>query len=287
MTERGTRNAVRRQHPHRQHGGFFFSRGRRAQVRRRRARRRHAAHSASARSLRHLDARDPVPRAQRGEDDAPLRRAAARAASRSRSCPTRGHRSCPTPAPRLVRAAIDAGVAVVPIPGRVGRCSRRSSRPVSTRIGSLFRISSTVRAATGARRSTRLSTRRAHGGAVRIAQPPRRHSRRARAPRNRRIRPAVVAREMTKQFEESDEERSASSARIIKERPAARRGRARHRRRGRVRWPVKRTCAARVRALRAAGMSVRDASAQVAAELGVSKRVAYRLARSDGGETGE
>jgi 16S rRNA (cytidine1402-2'-O)-methyltransferase len=45
--------------------------------------------------------------------------------------------------------------------------------------------------------------------------------------------------------------------------------------------------AARVRTLRAAGLSVRDASAQVAAEMGVSKRVAYRLARSDRGETGE
>jgi hypothetical protein len=49
--------------------------------------------------------------------------------------------------------------------------------------------------------------------------------------------------------------------------------------------------AARVRSLRAAGLSTRDASVQVAAELGVSKRVAYRLARgggeAEGGETAE
>jgi hypothetical protein len=45
--------------------------------------------------------------------------------------------------------------------------------------------------------------------------------------------------------------------------------------------------AEKVRALRASGMSARDASARAAAELGVSKRVAYRLARNGSGETEE
>ena len=70
-------------------------------------------------------------------------------------------------------------------------------------------------------------------------------------------RPAVVAREMTKQFEELRRGTVASFARTIEERPAARGGRARHwRARSSQRGRVKRTCAARVRALRAAGLSV-------------------------------
>ena len=102
------------------------------------------------------------------------------------------------------------------------------------------------------------------------------------------LRPAVVAREMTKQFENIQRGTVADLLAYYRERPV----------RGEVvlviggavggaRVASEEDVAARVRSLRASGLSARDASAQVAAEMGVSKRVAYRLARSDGGETGE
>ncbi len=158
VTEAAPGHAVRRQHPHRQHGGFFFSRGRRAQVRRRRARRRHAAHAAPARSLRHLDAATRVSRAQRGEDDAAARRAAARGRV-ARAGVRRGHAAA-VRSRRAARARGDRrGRARRPDSRRVG--AARGARRVRARGGpvSLFRIPPADRGATGVRRSTRSSTR--------------------------------------------------------------------------------------------------------------------------------
>jgi 16S rRNA (cytidine1402-2'-O)-methyltransferase len=100
------------------------------------------------------------------------------------------------------------------------------------------------------------------------------------------LRPAVVAREMTKQFENIQRGTVADLLAYYRERPV--RGEVVLVIGGAVAGMVSdEDVAARVRSLRAAGLSARDASAQVAAEMGVSKRVAYRLARSDVGETGE
>jgi len=104
-----------------------------------------------------------------------------------------------------------------------------------------------------------------------------------------------VAREMTKQFENIQRGTVADLLAYYRERPV--RGEVvllvagREQSEGAERIVSEEEVAARVRSLRAAGLSTRDASVQVAAELGVSKRVAYRLARGagegEGGETGE
>jgi 16S rRNA (cytidine1402-2'-O)-methyltransferase len=188
------------------------------------------------------------------------------------------------PGARLVRAAIDAGVAVVPIPGpsaalaalvasgleadrflflgflpRSGRDRRAAFDEIADSAHTVVVYESPNRLV-----DTLAELERVGGG----------------------LRPAVVAREMTKQFENIQRGTVADLLAYYRERPV----------RGEVVLVIggavsqvasEEDVAARVRSLRAAGLSARDASAQVAAEMGVSKRVAYRLARSDGGETGE
>jgi 16S rRNA (cytidine1402-2'-O)-methyltransferase len=188
------------------------------------------------------------------------------------------------PGARLVRAAIDAQVDVVPIPGpsaalaalvasgleadrflflgflpRTGRGRREAFDEIVDSAHTVVVYESPNRLA-----ATLAELERLGGG----------------------LRQAVVAREMTKQFENIQRGTVADLLAYYRERPV----------RGEVvlviggavaRVASEEEVAARVRVLRAAGLSVRDASAQVAAEMGVSKRVAYRLARSDGGETGE
>ncbi len=188
------------------------------------------------------------------------------------------------PGARLVRAAIDAGVAVVPIPGPSAALAAlvasgleadrflflgflpRSGRDRRAAFGEIVDSSHTVVVYESPNRlvDTLAELERLGGG----------------------LRPAVVAREMTKQFENIQRGTVADLLAYYRERPV----------RGEVVLVIggavsqvasEEDVAARVRSLRAAGLSARDASAQVAAEMGVSKRVAYRLARSDGGETGE
>ena len=190
------------------------------------------------------------------------------------------------PGARLVRAAIDAGVSVVPIPGpsaalaalvasgldadrflflgflpRAGRDRRAAFEEI---VGSAHTV--VVYESPNRLADTLAELERLGGG----------------------LRPAVVAREMTKQFENIQRGTVADLLAYYRERPV----------RGEVvllvsgkgavdRVVSEEDVAARVQALRAAGLSARDASAQVAAEMGVSKRVAYRLARGDGGEGGE
>jgi 16S rRNA (cytidine1402-2'-O)-methyltransferase len=188
------------------------------------------------------------------------------------------------PGARLVRAAIDAGVGVVPIPGPSAALAAlvasgldadrflflgflpRSGRDRRAAFDEIVDSSHTVVVYESPNRvADTLAELERHGGG---------------------LRPAAVAREMTKQFENIQRGTVADLLAYYRERPV----------RGEVvlviggavaRVASEEDVAARVRTLRAAGLSVRDASAQVAAEMGVSKRVAYRLARSDVGETGE
>ncbi len=188
------------------------------------------------------------------------------------------------PGARLVRAAIDAGVNVVPIPGPSAALAAlvasgldadrflflgflpRSGRDRHAAFAEIVDSSHTIVVYESPNRlaDTLAELERLGGG----------------------LRPAVVAREMTKQFENIQRGTVADLLAYYRERPV----------RGEVVLVIggavapvasEEDVAARVRSLRAAGLSARDASAQVAAEMGVSKRVAYRLARSDGGETGE
>jgi len=98
-------------------------------------------------------------------------------------------------------------------------------------------------------------------------------------------RAAVVAREMTKQFEEIRRGTVSELRAYYEEAPP----------RGelvllvagaRARPASEVDVHQRVRALRSAGMSTRDAAAVVSRELGVPKRVAYRLAQEAGVESG-
>lgn len=94
-------------------------------------------------------------------------------------------------------------------------------------------------------------------------------------------RQAAVAREMTKQFEEVRRGTVGELRTYYEDNPP----------RGEivvvlsaasVRVPDDAVVRERVRALRASGMSSRDAASAVASELGVSKRVAYRMAQNSG-----
>lgn len=188
------------------------------------------------------------------------------------------------PGARLVRAAIDAGVDVVPIPGPSAALAAlvasgldadrflflgflpRSGRDRRAAFDEIVASSHTVVVYESPNRlaDTLAELERLGGG----------------------LRPAVVAREMTKQFENIQRGTVADLLAYYRERPV--RGEVVLVIGGAVAGVVSdEDVAARVRSLRAAGLSARDASAQVAAEMGVSKRVAYRLARSDVGETGE
>jgi 16S rRNA (cytidine1402-2'-O)-methyltransferase len=188
------------------------------------------------------------------------------------------------PGARLVRAAIDAGVPIVPIPGPSAALAAlvasgldadrflflgflpRSGRDRRAAFDEIVDSSHTVVVYESPNRlaDTLAELERLGGG----------------------LRPAVVAREMTKQFENIQRGTVADLLAYYRERPV--RGEVVLVFGGAVAGVVSdEDVAARVRSLRAAGLSARDASAQVAAEMGVSKRVAYRLARSDVGETGE
>ncbi len=188
------------------------------------------------------------------------------------------------PGARLVRAAIDAGVPIVPIPGPSAALAAlvasgldadrflflgflpRSGRDRRAAFDEIVDSSHTVVVYESPNRlaDTLAELERLGGG----------------------LRPAVVAREMTKQFENIQRGTVADLLAYYRERPV--RGEVVLVIGGAVAGVVSdEDVAARVRSLRAAGLSARDASAQVAAEMGVSKRVAYRLARSDVGETGE
>jgi 16S rRNA (cytidine1402-2'-O)-methyltransferase len=188
------------------------------------------------------------------------------------------------PGARLVRAAIDAGVVVVPIPGPSAALAALVASGLDTErflfMGFVPR--------TGRARRDALEEIVGSRHTVVVYESPNRvvETLDELEKLGGGLRPVVVAREMTKQFEDIRRGTVAELRAYYEERPA----------RGEVvlvvggaaeRVASDDDVAARVIALRASGLSARDASARVAAELGVSRRVAYRLARSDAGETGE
>ena len=188
------------------------------------------------------------------------------------------------PGARLVRAAIDAGVSVVPVPGpSAALAALVASGLDADRFLFLGFLPRTERA-----RGAALAEIASSRHTVVVYESPNRLADTLAELEGlgAGLRPAVVAREMTKQFEDIQRGTVTDLLAYYQERPV----------RGEVVLVVAGAAeqaasdedvAERVRSLRAAGLSARDASMQVAAELGVSKRVAYRLARSDAGETGE
>jgi 16S rRNA (cytidine1402-2'-O)-methyltransferase len=188
------------------------------------------------------------------------------------------------PGARLVRAAIDAGVAVIPIPGASAALSALVASGLDTDrflfLGFVPRAGRERREVLGEIVASRHTT-------IVYESPNRLADTLGELERlDGGDRPAVVAREMTKQFEDIRRGTLAALRAYYEEHPA----------RGEVVLVIagatKRVVgedeiAEKVRLLRAAGMSARDASARAAAELGVSKRVAYRLARNGSGETEE
>lgn len=182
------------------------------------------------------------------------------------------------PGARLVRAAIDAGVAVQPIPGA---SALLASLVVSgldsahfTFFGFLTR-SGRERRAELDEISVATHTVVIYEAANRVVATLAELERRGNGSR-----PAVVAREMTKQFEEVRRGTVGELRAYYEENPA----------RGEVVLLIGGATPAlvsddvvenRVRALRASGMSARDAAAATARELGVSKKLAYGFATDD------
>ncbi|HEX4684225.1 MAG TPA: 16S rRNA (cytidine(1402)-2'-O)-methyltransferase [Gemmatimonadaceae bacterium] len=193
------------------------------------------------------------------------------------------------PGARLVRAATDAGLTVTPIPGASALLAALVACGIATDrftfFGFLTRSGADRRAALDEITSLR-HTAVLYESPNRLADTLAELEKRGNAER-----PAAVARELTKQFEEV-RRGTVSALRAYYEGdpprgeivlvlgPAA---------------PVEASESAvrdRVQALRAAGMSARDAASAVAAELKVSKKLAYRLAQGSadspaGAEGGE
>lgn len=183
------------------------------------------------------------------------------------------------PGERLVRAAIEAGITVTPIPGASALLAALVASGLASDRFTFFGFLTR----TGADRRDALDeiTRTAH--TVVVYESPNRlaDTLAELEQRGNGERPAAVAREMTKQFEEVRRGTLSQLRAYYEERPP----------RGEIvvvigaapRRPVSEDVVReRVRALRASGMSARDAAASVAEELGVSKKLAYKLAQGGG-----
>jgi 16S rRNA (cytidine1402-2'-O)-methyltransferase len=182
------------------------------------------------------------------------------------------------PGARLVRAALDAELTVIPIPGASAllaalvACGLAADR--FTFFGFLTRSGADRRATLGEITALRHT-------AVLYESPNRLVDTLAELEKlGNAGRPAAVAREMTKQFEEV-RRGTVSELRAYYEENLPR---------GEIvlvlgaAAPVEASESAvrdRVRALRAAGMSARDAASATAAEFGVSKKLAYRFAQQE------
>lgn len=183
------------------------------------------------------------------------------------------------PGARLVGAALDAGIAVTPIPGASALLAALVASGIETDrftfFGFLTRSGSDRRAALDEITTLRHTS-------VLYESPNRLAGTLAELERlGNGSRFGAVAREMTKQFEEVKRGTVAELRAYYEE----------HAPRGEIvlvlgaAAPVDASEDAvreRVRALRASGMSARDAAATTAAELGVSKKMAYRLAQGAG-----
>lgn len=179
------------------------------------------------------------------------------------------------PGGRLVRAAAAAGVPVIPVPGASALLAALVASGLDadrfTFFGFLARSGATRRAALDE------LARLPHTAVVYEAPGRVAATLGDLEGLGAGTRPAAVAREMTKQFEEVRRGTVGELQAYYSDTPP----------RGEVviviagapkREVSEETVRARVRALRASGSSTRDAAAAAAAELGVPKRLAYRLA---------
>jgi len=182
------------------------------------------------------------------------------------------------PGARLVRAAIDAGIPVQPVPGASALLASLVVSGLDTTrftfFGFLTRSGRERRAQLDeitAARQTVVIYEAANRVVATLAELERLGS---------GSRPAVVAREMTKQFEEVRRGTVGELRAYYQENPA--RGEVVLLIGGATPTPVSDDAVKeRVRELRASGMSARDAAAATARELGVSKRLAYSMATDD------
>jgi 16S rRNA (cytidine1402-2'-O)-methyltransferase len=180
------------------------------------------------------------------------------------------------PGSRLVKAASDAGIAVTPIPGASALLAALVASALDvdrfTFFGFLTRTGGDRRAALDEITNTKHT--------VVVYESPNRLAATLGdlEQRGNGDRPAAVAREMTKQFEEV-RRGTVSELRAYYEGRSPR---------GEIVLVIgsapeqaasESLVRERVRALRASGLSARDAAATVAEELGVSKNVAYKLAQ--------
>jgi 16S rRNA (cytidine1402-2'-O)-methyltransferase len=188
------------------------------------------------------------------------------------------------PGARLVRAAIDAGIDVVPVPGASALLAALVASGLElgrfTFLGFLPRV--------GADRRAMLDDIAATAHTVVLYESPNRLADTLGELEQRGLeaRSGAVAREMTKQFEEVRRGTLSELRAYYQGKPP----------RGEVVLVVGPALPApvsddlvreRVRMLRASGASARDAAALVAGELGVSKRLAYRLAQTPDVDDGE
>jgi len=185
------------------------------------------------------------------------------------------------PGARLVHASIDAGIPVVPIPGASALLAALVASGIDadrfTFFGFLTRSGAERRLALDEITSLR-HTVVLYESPNRLAETLGELEQRGNGDRR-----AAVAREMTKQFEEIRRGTVSQLRTYYQDKPP----------RGEivvvleqaaVRAPSEDTVRERVRALRAEGMSSRDVAGMVAEELGVPKRLAYRLAQESGVE---
>jgi 16S rRNA (cytidine1402-2'-O)-methyltransferase len=180
------------------------------------------------------------------------------------------------PGSRLVTAAIEDGIAVVPIPGASALLAALVASGLSPERFTFFGFLTR----SGRERRAALDEIAILGHTAVLYESPNRlvETLGEIERRGGSVRRAAVAREMTKQFEEVRRGTVEELRAYYESRPP--RGEIVLVLDAAVRNAVSESeVEERVRALRAAGMSVRDAAATAAGELGVPKRLAYRLAQ--------
>jgi len=183
------------------------------------------------------------------------------------------------PGARLVSACVDAGISVIPVPGASALLAALVASGIDatrfTFFGFLTRTGS-ERRATLDEITSLTHTCVLYESSNRLAATLGELEQRGNADRH-----VAVAREMTKQFEEVRRGTVGELRTYYEDNPP----------RGElvvvlsgasVRVPDDSVVRERVRALRASGASSRDAAAAVASELGVSKKLAYRMAQDLG-----
>ena len=186
------------------------------------------------------------------------------------------------PGARLVQAALAAGVRVVPVPGPSALLAALVASGLD--VGNFTFFGFLTRAGR-ARRDTLDEITRTRHTVVLYESPQRLAATLAELERlGNGAREAVVAREMTKQFEEIRRGTVGELRAYYESHPP--RGEIVLMLGGRTEDRVDDGLVReRLRSLRAGGMSVRDAASLVSRELGVSRNVAYRLAQAaDAGE---